>query len=228
MTLCAVWRENEEIKFASDTRIAFNGSTQFFDRAYKIAPIRMEVDLVNPVCLSDDEFFYGNIGLCFAGSSFNAFVLKDTLLQKLRGWVILDWRKIPTFSSYVDHVFDIYKELSHEICKTFAGPNGLATVAITGYCFKYQKFEAYLFTANPNDGTYANEKITTKEGEFIFFGSGKKAALMEAEKINGTCNTEVVKRIINEVINSPTEPSVGGVVQIGSFDRKKSFSTYMP
>lgn len=225
MTLCAVWRENDEIKFAADTRISFNGELQHFDGAHKISPLRMEVDLVNPVCLSDEAFFYGNIGLCFAGSSFNAFVLKDTLIQALRGLLIIDCREIPPFSHYVDKAFEIYTSLSREICHAMAGPAGLATVALGGYCFNQQRYQAYVFTPNPADASFEKREVALHNGDYVLFGSGKQAALTRLKDSQQGFNTQMAKHVIESVIACERVPSVGGQVQTGQFDRKHSFFT---
>lgn len=225
MTICAVWRENGEIKFAADSRVSFKGKSKPFDKAIKISPVRMEVDLVNPVCLSDEEYFYGNIGLCFAGSVVSSFVLKDTLLQALNGWVILDWRNIPPFSSYIEIAFKNYEAICREVCDSLIGQEGLATIALAGYCFKNNRYEAYLFEPNKSTGNFSFREVTTSEGDFIFFGSAKNLANGIFEKKNVRFSTHAAIDVIREIIDKQLDSSVGGHIQTGSFDKKHSFIT---
>jgi hypothetical protein len=220
MTLCIGWRENGEIRFAADSRISFPNNSPF-DEAIKIAPVRLEVDMMNPYTGSGERLFHGDIAMCFSGSTVNAFALREALYDRMRGLLTPSY----TFERIAQSAFEQYVEISKKLCFSLAGPSGQSAVLIAGYCDESQSIKAFKFLPSENQANeYDFGSILTKDGEHIFIGSGKPMAerLLQQSQLSDV-NTAKMYDILKAAIDCESEPSVGGRIRVGFFDRKRNF-----
>jgi hypothetical protein len=223
MTLCIGWRENGNIYLAADSRISFPSNSPF-DEAIKIAPVRLEIDMINPFTGSDEQLFHGNIAMCFSGSTVNAFALREALYDRMRGLLMPSY----TFDRIARSAFEQYIEISRSLCSVLAGPKGQSAVLIAGYCKESQSIKAFKFSPSKNIANdYEFSNALAKDGEYVFMGSGKSRAEELAKQINPfEANTATMHGILSAVINCESVPSVGGRIRTGSFDRKSSFKSW--
>lgn len=223
MTLCIGWRENDNIFLAADSRISFPRNSPF-DEAIKIAPVRVEIDMMNPFTGSDEQLFHGNIGMCFSGSTVNAFALREALYDRMRGLLMPSY----SFERIAKGAFEQYIKISKNLCSALAGPKGQSVVLIAGYCEESQSLKAFKFSPSKkiaNDYEFSNALV--KDGEYVFMGSGEFKAEELAKQVNPfEANTAMMHGILREVIDCESVPSVGGRIRAGSFDRKGSFRSW--
>ncbi|WP_197388328.1 hypothetical protein [Ralstonia pseudosolanacearum] len=223
MTLCIGWRTQGQLFFAADSRISFPDNYPF-DETIKVVPVRMEIDIMNPMTGSDEELFHGNISLCFSGSTVNAFALREALYDRLTSLLTPTYR----FESIARQAFKKYVDVSRKLCFSLASEKGQSAVIISGYCYESDRVKAFAFTPSP---TIANEydfsNILENDGDHIFFGSGKKAALKVLSTLGDqTEQTDRMLNILAQVIADEDVPSVGGKIRFGKFDRKHSFRSH--
>lgn len=116
MTLCIVWREAGNIKFASDSRLTF-GQIGTSDCGIKVVRIPFNIygpdeGDVAPLILS------GDLGMAFAGNAVGALMVKEALAE-----VLFRMQAVPSFHDYgmegiADFVFRAYKVISKDLCAT--------------------------------------------------------------------------------------------------------------
>lgn len=220
MTLCVGWRNQGQLFFAADSRVSFAGKAPF-DGAVKIVPVPFNVDSMHPYTGSDETLFQGNLGLCFSGSTVNAFALRESLYDQLSRLFAPSY----SMASIAEQVFEIYQRVSRELCYALAGPEGQSQVMLTGYCIESGHERAFLLSpvsSAAND--YYCEPILEHDGEVAFYGSGRGMALGLSQQGRGRQDPEPeAATILQNVIDDVGVESVGGRIRYGYFDKQHSF-----
>ncbi|TGP40554.1 hypothetical protein EN871_27735 [bacterium M00.F.Ca.ET.228.01.1.1] len=178
--------------------------------------------MINPHTLSDEELFYGNIALCFSGSTVNAFALKEELSDSLTSLLAPTY----SFETIARRAFDKYVDVSKKLCFALAGDKGQAAVMFSGFCVESRRERAFLFkpslkTANE----YEFSNILETDGQYEFLGSGAKAGKRLLGATSQPVTTSLLIEVLEAVIEDDKVDSVGGNVRVGGFDKYHSFTS---
>ena len=141
MTLCVVWRDGTNIKFASDSRLSF-GSAEMSDCGVKIVRVPFNIYGPNEPNSEKPLLFSGDLGMAFAGSAIGALIVKEALVE-----VLYSMQSIPTYHDYgmdgvADFVFCAYGVISKDLCATIL-EQGRTCIVFAGYCAMQKKLRAF-------------------------------------------------------------------------------------
>lgn len=222
MTLCIAWRTKNNINFSSDSRLTFKSSKkeEYSDIGIKVFSVPVKIySSIDSVTNSQTLDYDYNLGLCFAGQTMNAYIVKETVyevLQRLQYTTFTDY----SMEGIVSLVNKFYEHTSRKLCEILRD-RGLAEFFLTGYCPKDKELKAFKFFLDTTEFPIcAKTKRILTNSEVEFLGSGSKSAsdiLDENPKINKF-------QLLKKVIKDEKIPSVGGNIQYGNFDVNNSFS----
>jgi len=211
MTLCIVWREGLNIKFAPDSRLSF-GTAGTSDFGIKVVRIRFNIYGPDEPGGAKPLISSGDLGMAFAGAASGALMVKEALAEVLFGM-----QAVPTFHDYgmdgiADFVFRAYTVISKDLCTTLL-EKGRTCIVFGGYCAVQKKLRAFRIETDAQNQRHKSEVLTDYTGMEIF-GSGEDAArkLMPPE-----AKEPDIIRVLQAVIDDPDVASVGGNIQYGSF-----------
>lgn len=222
MTLCIGWKEKGELHFVSDSRISFPNNSPF-DEAIKIVPVRIEIDMMNPYTGSDEDLFHGDIGMCFSGSTVNAFALREALYDRVRGLLMPSF----TFDQIAKQIFEQYVTVSKSLCNSLASSKGKSALFITGFCYETQSTKAFkLSPVSSTTNDYEYHEILLNDGDFELIGSGSKVAGELAQQISKEASlSDAMPDILKQVIDNAAIDSVGGRIRYGCFKQRYNFKS---
>lgn len=210
MTLCIVWREAGNIKFASDSRLTF-GQIGTSDCGIKVVRIPFNIygpdeGDVAPLILS------GDLGMAFAGNAVGALMVKEALAE-----VLFRMQAVPSFHDYgmegiADFVFRAYKVISKDLCATILD-QGRTCIVFAGYCAIQKRLRAFRIETDQQNVCHKRE-ILTSDGQHEAFGNGATPQLTAS--IAGQGERHIVQAL-QGAIDDPAIPGVGGNVQYGRF-----------
>ena len=146
MTLCLAWKINDEIYFASDSRLT-SGDSIITDEANKIFKVKVEIYGPRPGHTPnaiEPLIYQTTFGLCFAGSYINGSVLADTLEDVLSNIQATPYSDI-SIDNLSEIAFAVYRIVTNELMYRHR-MDGLSEVLIGGYCPKDKKFRLYRFS----------------------------------------------------------------------------------
>lgn len=222
MTLVIIHRTANEVSFSADSRITFD-SAAYFDKGIKIfnVPFKLKGPAKSKEDFGKYEYEY-NYGIAVVGSTFNAFTVKDSLVEILPNITYLTNMSDVSMTSIGRIVFKAYKEISEELSQILRY-GGLCEIILGGYCLVERKVRVIRFfhEITTNGVEFKFEEILQNEGDILFYGSGKNVA----QEIHDSENTLEPLQILKKVIESGKEPSVGGPMQSGSI-YDKNFEIY--
>lgn len=213
MTLCLVWKNGGQIHFASDSRISF-GNNLYADVAIKVFSIPVKIYTATDAQTGQRSLDYDhNIGMCFAGSTTNAYLVKESVYEVLQH---LQYTPYTDFSmkGISRLVSKFYEHTSRRICEQI-GDCGIADFFLGGYCPAARTLRVYKFTIdNSVHPIVANyEEVLLTDG-IELLGSGSTRA---REVLNYNQNIDRF-RLLKDIIKDITIPSVGGNIQYGRFE----------
>lgn len=221
MTLCILYKdENNNIHIASDSRLSMSKNS-YTDVGIKVISIPYRIH--NPTENNITTIAYeGEFAMCYAGSTLNALILKESIIEILKNLQFIPGKTSLTLNNIAKIVFKVYKNISRKITETSVGENGVASIYLAGKLEEDTTYRAFEFLTNLNN-EHSYKEILISEKYFLA-GSGKGAAeeyLSEVENINLSNLLLSLKHTIdNTDIND-----VGGSIQYGKFQKEK-FVTY--
>jgi len=216
MTLCIVWREGENIKFCSDSRISFGDHTTS-DFGIKI--VRMPFRIFDPNDESGNQKLIatGDLGLCFAGSALGALMTKDALSE-----LVSNLQAVPNFHDIgMDGIADFVKRAFEVISKAVSlalWERGQTKIVFAGYCAKQKRHRAFEMERNAKN-EFQFDEILKLPTDHLFFGSGSKEAKLRDDVKHMT--DKAAMEILQAVIDDPAVKGVGGNIQYGRFNGKQ-------
>jgi len=220
MTLVIATRRKNRIQFASDSRLTFLPG-QFVDCGIKIfeVPVKIIKFKVNPKqnpSYTETIIYDHTWGMAFAGSSTNAYLIKEIALQifsQLSTSLTLKEVKLDDICQYLLH---ITKKISDQLIPILQS-KGIVKFLISGFCPEAKQTKVFLFEFKLENQLFSPsfEEIDLQEGETLCFGSGNAKANEIGLKTN-------ILRTLKEVIESDDE-SVGGKMQFGEFNDQNNF-----
>lgn len=214
MTLCVVWRKNNNVCFASDSRITF-GINSYADVGIKVMAVPYRV--YSPCDENNNKHlsFSGELGMCFSGSVSNSMFIKETVIEVLKNLQYVPNYTNVSIDNIASFIFKVYKNISKEVCSTLLHKNGIADIIIAGHCPTANKIKVFKF-ATDSKNVHSCSEILKNEGDYEFSGSGAKNAIgiVSGKKPSPLDLINALKKTIDDEI---TAPDVGGNIQYGTF-----------
>ncbi|WP_139826289.1 hypothetical protein [Derxia lacustris] len=214
MTLCVVWRKNDEVHFASDSRVTL-AKNSHADVGIKV--LSLPYNIYSPCDSSTGKrslVATGELGMCFAGSAVNSLFVKESVAEVLKELQYAPGYSNTSMNGLAQLVFTAYRLISKEVCSTVIGGNGRAALVIAGWCIEKKCVRTfYLETSDENK--HSCKEILTAPNQHHFIGSGKSKA--GALLPMNPSDTDYL-RVLKSVIDDPTVDSVGGSIQYGHFE----------
>ncbi len=223
MTLCVLWKKENDVHFASDSRLMV-GSCSTADIAIKVlsAPYVIHAPLEEGKA-NKKAVYTGDVGICFAGSAVNSLFIKETVSELLKNLQFVPGHTELTIKNLALLVFKVYKKISKELCKTALGEKGISEFFLTGSLPNDDNAQTYRFSTDKKTNIHNHEEILLNDEDIVFSGSGKsKAEELYKQKSPYSKNAMT---ILNEVILDDEVPSVGGNIQYGKLSNG-TFKTY--
>lgn len=225
MTLCLAWQQDDEVFFASDSRLTESNQRTITDEATKIFRIGVEIYGAIPSETPNVEeklLHRTNFGFCFTGSYLNGSLLADTMEEVLSSIQCISDITIDNLSAIA---FAIYKQVSTQLIQIHR-ENGLSEVLLGGYCPVSKEFKLYKFYSKSiiQGGLICFQKDTIEmNGTPIFIGDN--LAKNEAKKLSKKIDRHYSYfHLLREIIKNKDIPTVGGNIQAGVF-RLANFKT---
>ncbi len=229
MTLCIAWKGGGTINFASDSRLTIKTSkvehgklktiVNYSDVGIKVFSIPVKIYSAYSSESQQRTLDYDHtIGLCFAGYTTNAYVVKETIFEILQQ---LQYSPYTNFSmaGICKMIAKFYSHTSQKLCE-FLAKDGIAEFFIAGFCPMENKIRTFKFfldtSTHPIQGRFL-EILTTSDVEFLGSGFGR------ASNIHANAPKQSIFKVLKQVIDEDSTPDVGGNIQYGSFHENHNF-----
>ena len=206
MTLCVAWRDScGNVHLASDSRITMGQSTE--DVAVKLTRLRCEIFPPSSALTAGEASYSLELGITFSGSHFNAYVIKESLVEVLSRLQYIPGVTPVSMDRIAKIAYCAYESLSRKVCGIPSlGERGICSFFITGYCPDQKKNRAYKFSTTPKN-QYSFSEVLLSPGDVEMLGSGEAAG-----KASISYPHNPVLALL-EVIDDPAVPTVGGALQ---------------
>ena len=225
MTLCIAWKTGTQIQFASDSRVSTD-DTHYADVAIKIMEVPVKIYNPTPSETGIDEVIYDRIlGMCYAGDSMNAFLIKETIYDVLQRLQLL-----PLYSDFslngICRVIAKFFENTSDALRDGVGWDPGVEFLNAGYWPKEEHLLVYKFELVDYGDHYEAmySEVLDLDEDIIILGSGADKAEEIIAANNIPIGRELLK-VLKYVCNDVTEPSVGGYLQYGCFEND-NFNIY--
>ncbi len=214
MTLCVVWRKNDEVHFASDSRVTL-AKNSHADVGIKVLSLPYNIYSPRDSTTGARSLdVTGELGMCFAGSAVSSLFVKESVAEVLKDLQHVPHHSNASMDGLARLVFTAYRLISKQVCSTAVGGNGRAVLVIAGWCIEKKCVRTFLLeTSGANK--YSCQEILTAPDQHHFIGSGKSKA--EALLPTNPSSTDYL-RVLKSVIDDPVVDSVGGSIQYGHFE----------
>lgn len=214
MTLCMVWRTKDNVCFVSDSRLSFKYVT--CDAGIKICKVPFNIygpsdpDEGAPLLAS------GDLGMCFAGSSVVALMMKEALAE-----IVSNLQAVPTWHDFgmggISKVMFRGFEVISKSISTALFEKAATCVVFAGYCTVKQRIRVFRMELDEQNNASIDE-VLHSVGDMEVFGSGKEAA--RAILPSNPSQKDFVNAL-QKVIDDPEVDGVGGSIQYGEFKGRR-------
>jgi hypothetical protein len=218
MTLCIAWKNGNEIKFASDSRISTDDD-HYADIAIKIMEVPLKINNPTPVETGIEETIYNyKLGMCYCGDTLNALLIKETIFETLQKLQLIPGYGDFSLEAVCRTISKFFENTSDQL-RNGADWDPEVEFLIGGFCPRNKEIVVYkleLVDYHDHYEVLCNE-VLTEEDDFIILGTGAS----KAEEIITDSNIPIGNKFINvlrDVCHDETEPSVGGYLQYGHFE----------
>lgn len=218
MTLCIAWKNKNQIRFASDSRISTDDD-HYADIAIKIMEIPVKINNPIPSETGIEETIYNyKLGMCYCGDAVNAYLIKETIYEVLQRLQLLPGYTDFSLNGICRVIAKFFENTSDQL-RSGADWEPEVEFLIGGYCPKQKEvlvFKFELVDYNDHYEAMYNE-VLTEEDDMIILGSGTD----KAEELITLNNIQIGNKLLNvlrDVCKDDTELSVGGYLQYGHFD----------
>lgn len=213
MTLCIVWRQDDTIKFVSDSRISF-GPRPPQDCGIKVLRLPFRVSAPTDQNGIAPPISTGELGLAIAGNAMSAYMVKEAI-----GEVIANMQGIPDYHDIgMDAIADVffrgYKVIAKQMCISL-GPDGRTCIVFAGHCVTQNRHRAFRMETDLSANMTCTETLLGNMDREVF-GSG--AAVADANKLlTPVLGDKQVVDVMQQIIANPIHEGVGGNIQFGQF-----------
>lgn len=216
MTLCVVWRENDGVHFASDSRLTL-APNSYADVGIKVLSLPYRIYSPRDSTGARTLDVSGELGMCFAGSVVSSLFVKESIAEVLKELQHAPGYTNVSMDGLAKLVFTAYRLISTEVCRTAIGSKGRAAIVIAGWCVEKKCVRTFLLETS-NDNKHSYTEILTAPNQYRFIGSGMSKAISLLPPSPSSTN---YLKALKEVIDDTTEDSVGGSIQYGRFDGRE-------
>lgn len=228
MTLCVAWNNDNNIHFASDSRIS--SGDKFSDYGIKIIPVPIKIFAPTSSKTGETKIaFEKTYGMCLEGSFTGAYVVREFLfitLQRLQyapGWIEVSFNQICKIVNkfYVHLAQKIKHDLDYDHSINFL---------FAGYCpiEKKLKIAKFFIELGENIENYIPKYEVFSSNNFMkSIGSGEEKFKEYFNNIKETTDINFkVLQAIKQTIDKGNVGSVGGNIQYGRFNNRFEFTTF--
>jgi hypothetical protein len=218
MTLCIAWKNGQNIRFASDSRISTDDD-HYADIGIKVMQIPVTIKNPIPVETGIEEVIYNyKLGMCYCGDTINAFLIKETIAEVLQNLQLL-----PGYTDFslkgICNVIIKFLENSSDHLRDGMDWDPDVEFLIGGYCPENLKVMVYKFQLVDYGDHYETicDEVLEDDDDMIIMGSGTD----KAEELIANGNIQPgnkLLKVLRDVCKDDTVPSVGGHLQYGQFD----------
>lgn len=217
MTLCIVWRTDDNIHFSSDSRGSLG--SKYIDAVIKVLRIPYEIVGTAKSGKTPQTITRGELGMTASGATLVAMMTKEALVE-----IIRKTQGVEGHNSFgMDEISDLMFRGFKQICNLYSevgGEKSKTEVIIAGYCFYTKKLRAFKMEHDGNIGGQIMNEVLTRTDDIEFLGSGISIAKDQLPK--NYIKPYMVVEALTAVIADDTVNGVGGNVQYGTF-RGKNF-----
>lgn len=227
MTLCIIWRNNNTVHMAADSRLSFGSARA--DIAIKISREYYSIRGADQGANRGAVIADGDVAFCFAGSGSGSVFMKESLsgilgeLQAVPGWHGV------SFADTAGLIFEAYKIITLRLTAAIFDA-GFVDLVVAGLCpvqGDYRTFICKTKVIKSGEGATQEHTLTevlSDQPSHMFIGNGAPSARTKVAALGRSPTSRDLLRILKEVIDDPTVPGVGGAIQYGFFD-KTTFAT---
>ncbi|MCG9779622.1 hypothetical protein [Photobacterium damselae] len=216
MTLVVAWKEGESIRVAADTRLS-QGDSVISDTGGKIFVSTVDSRMYE----GDDEIeqYQQQYGFAFCGSTLlanNTHSIASTCAQMFRS---SSEKCAPSLLDVTNLYRHVSSKVTYDLNFRRMGNFALFEGLIFGYCPENEKFGIGRIIPNmsPHEGiTFRSEVNFLEDGEVFFMGSGSDEFRKQLEIRTPMGHLRPILHMLESVIDSDSEPSVGGDVQLAT------------
>ena len=208
MTLCATWRRDGTIHFASDSRLTLGATAA--DIAIKV--VRAPYCILGP---GNALVAQGDLGMCFAGSATGSMFMKEAIIEVLPHLKAVPEHTEISVANVANFVFQAYLAVSRSLTKQIF-ERGQSTVVLAGYCPEQKRLRAFKLTTTPQNENSCSE-VLLADDEYDFIGSGASAARSLVSALAQPPTTRDFIDVLQTVIDDPRVECVGGKIQYAKF-----------
>ena len=217
MTLCIVWKQNDNIYFTSDSRVTMKKDAPVAI-AIKVACVPFSI--LSPTQGEKPRTidYSGELGMCYSGTAASSLLVKEAVSEVLKNLQYAPGYTNIGMDGIANFIFNSYQYISKKVCSQF-GAEGGATIIVAGFCHNEKKLRAYLLDMS-TQGQYLCDEILKNNGDYQIIGSGKPKA--QTSLPSNPKNKDFLN-VMKTVIDDPAVPSVGGAIQFGYFEKEEKF-----
>jgi len=225
MTLAVAWHSNRGIYFASDSRIS--RGNDYSDYGIKVTPVHIKVFEPNESGKPPVVAFDCTYGMCFAGDFAGAAIVRNFLSITLQRLQYIPTVAEVSFSSICCIISKYYAELSKKLQEEIG--NESIEFFLAGFCPKNKKIMLAKFhidygvDVDKFEPIYEVIDYESIESPVFYIGAGEDEYPLHLDIHK---KTPLLKRplfALRSLIDSNQVKSVGGKIQVGSFDANNEF-----
>ena len=217
MTLCIAWKNNDNIRFSSDSRISTDDD-EFADVGIKVMEIPVKINNPIPVETGIEEIIYNHtLGMCYCGDTTNALLIKETIAEVLQRLQLLPGYTDFSLNGICKVIKKFFEHTSNQL-KQGMNLDSDVEFLIGGYCPNEQKVLVYKFELVDYGDHYESicDEVLQGDNDFILLGSGSDKA-QEIINANNILPGNRLLKVLRDVCRNESVPSVGGYLQYGQF-----------
>jgi hypothetical protein len=231
MTAIAIWCNHETpsnpgLWIAADSRVSNSGSSVLIDDASKIFSLPVICRAQGKDGFFSEVYEAHTYGYCFAGSTLlgqNTYLT----LQPLLGNLVSPVGYIPSIADVAKYLL-AYLRLTFDDVRERIGPASMVEVGLFGHCRKTGQLSMFHYIPKLDGSVYrmtceSHENMQDKN--FVYLGDqrphmcAKITAAFAGEIIPGRPLSRIPRHIIQDHIDDPNSPSIGGDLQLGVANR---------
>jgi hypothetical protein len=214
MTCAIVWRSEDQIHLASDSRITFRTGAEvgrYADVGVKVMSLKIGVIDANS---TPNLLFDGDYGFCYAGSLASGSTFKNLIEDILKSFQFIGAEVNVSFDQICEYIKRISGTITQLFFEELLGKEDWQFV-ICGYCplNRVQKAALFTFSYFENIVTANFSEVASKNGDFQVIGQGTRK--IDSELNGEQLSAHKVLCSLHNLIQNSDFPGVGGDLQYG-------------
>lgn len=219
MTCAIVWRVDDQIHLASDSRLTIKSSADvevYADVGVKV----MSLDIgVSDTSGHLNSIFSGTYGFCYAGRLTSAATFKNFIEEILKDMQYVGDKANITFLEICKYIELVSSELTDAFREQMWGKEEWEFI-VCGWCplLKTQKAASFKFVYKSGNVKATFAEVVIGNGEFVVIGQG--TGEVTDALFGQQLTTELVLRSLYGLIQNSDFHTVGGDIQYGTIQKE--------